>query len=679
MGAAALVCLVVSFTLVSLSAPAFAQLKKGRVFKAEKKTCIDCHKKETRAYKGRKSTHAPVRQDQCETCHLKHGVVGILRLVADDPDLCLACHGPEGEVSLAGGRRIPQGSKASERREYSHPPGDGLKCGACHDPHGSDSSHLLKDVGPVGCLNCHGNESFQGTSRHPPESVDCLTCHDPHGSSIEGSLVKSADSICADCHDGGSPTEVLGHGGGRPAAGSCLSCHTPHASPDEGLLRLTVHPPMAGGGEACGSCHDIGSDAANPFALMAEGPDLCLACHEDPREGSSGGGEGEFRIHVPLAEGECQICHAPHASDQDALLVDAQADLCGTCHEEAVKATSSSAFHAPAKEACTNCHLPHAGGPTFLTVQAPELCTTCHESVTEEAARDHSHPPAAEGECLTCHEPHGSAHAGILRDAPSALCGACHEAVEVALGARFVHAPVVSGDCVACHEPHGSDQETLIVSDLGSSCLGCHENESTSLPDGGRHAPFDEGECLICHSPHSSSRENLLSSEPVILCRSCHEGVEGEVTAESRHAPVIRGQCLSCHGPHGGHEPSFLRREEPKVLCLSCHVDESEQMVQTRGSTHRPFTEGECLTCHNSHVSDHVSLLSESPGVLCASCPDGATQGMTRAHKGLITESTDCTGCHEPHVSENDNLMLTVQHAPFADGDCGACHQGETP
>lgn len=663
-----------------LAAPgAFAQLKKGRVFKAERKTCVECHKKEARDYRSRSSRHTPVQEERCETCHLKHGVVGLLRLTEEDPDLCLICHGPEERRPEGRGRRISQALKAEKRVDFTHPPREGLKCGACHDPHGSENPRLLKEEGPAACLTCHEAAAFRGTSAHPPETVDCLTCHAPHGSASPGSLKTRADTLCMACHDGGTPAEREGHGGETPAGSACLSCHAPHASESDGLLRRNVHAAMAEGGASCGTCHDVGADPQSPFALTASAGELCLGCHEDPREVPAGERGGSFRVHVPLAGAECITCHTPHASDEDALLQQPQITLCGTCHEESEKTTTALSAHAPATEMCTACHLPHAGGTTLLVATAPALCETCHDGVKEQIGRSHAHPPAAEGDCLTCHDPHGSAHKGVLKDAPGALCTACHEQIEMALSARFPHAALSTGGCVSCHEPHGSDEEGLIVGDLSAACLACHTKTAGEFEEAARHAPFTAGECLVCHQPHASSREDLLASEPRLLCESCHDDVAGGVTAASRHLPVVRGKCLSCHGPHGGHEPSLLRRENPKTLCLSCHTEESQMLARADVGQHPPFKEGSCLACHTSHVSDHPGLLAQAPSVLCTTCHDASAPSMTRAHKGLLTPGSDCTGCHEPHASEGEGLLLAFQHAPFGDGKCGDCHRGEAP
>lgn len=667
--------LLLSIAALLCPSAAEAQLRKGRVFKSEKRACTDCHKTELRDYRGRKSTHAPVREGQCESCHQRHGVVGLNRLVSEDPLLCLSCHAPEAKAaataSPGGSDRILPESRLS----VSHPPREGLQCGACHDPHGSELPSLLKQEDPASCLSCHEESAFQGVSKHPEEEVRCLTCHDPHGSERAGHLAQAPDALCGSCHQGTSQAERAAHGGGVPAGSACLSCHAPHASESEGLLRANVHAAMAEGGESCAGCHEIGGEGSASFPLMAEGSDLCLNCHEDPREPPDGAGPG-FAVHVPLAGGECVTCHAPHAADVEGLLQQPQGDLCGTCHEEALKAAEARVPHGPAVGQCSSCHLPHGGDRRLLVRGMPGLCTACHDDLDKETGRSHVHPPAGEGECLTCHQAHGSDHPGILQDAQRALCLACHEDLQDDYNARFTHAPLGTGECSSCHEPHGSEAASLVVDDLGAACLSCHTESAARHAESDRHAPFGAGECLSCHESHSSSREDLLTTEPSLLCGTCHEGVGGEITAASRHLPVLRGQCLSCHGPHGGHKPGLMRRPDSRAICLSCHSEEGRIMSRSDLRQHPPFREGSCLECHAPHVSDHPGLLAGEPGTICTACHDIAAPKMTRAHKGLLQPGADCATCHEPHAGEKEGLVLEVQHAPFLDGDCTACHQG---
>jgi predicted CXXCH cytochrome family protein len=59
--------------------------------------------------------------------------------------------------------------------------------------------------------------------------------------------------------------------------------------------------------------------------------------------------------------------------------------------------------------------------------------------------------------CLACHEPHGSAHAHLLRAEPRALCLSCHQELpgdhDQSAGSKY-------RSCLDCHgQIHGSHKD----------------------------------------------------------------------------------------------------------------------------------------------------------------------------------------------------------------------------
>jgi predicted CXXCH cytochrome family protein len=82
------------------------------------------------------------------------------------------------------------------------------------------------------------------------------------------------------------------------------------------------HPPPAGDGLTCGSCHRPGEDL-----VAARDKGRCFTCHA----------ESSFvAIHRHTAEtlGQCSDCHFPHGGTAPALLKDDPASLCQECHKE---------------------------------------------------------------------------------------------------------------------------------------------------------------------------------------------------------------------------------------------------------------------------------------------------------------------------------------------------------
>ena len=111
--------------------------------------------------------------------------------------------------------------------------------------------------------------------------------------------------------------------------------------------------------------------------------------------------------------------------------------------------------------------------------------------------------------------------------------------------------------------------------------------------------------------------------------------------------------------------------------CFDCHKKEAfAQKV-----VHQPVAQKKCYQCHNPHVAKHEGLLPMEVGKLCVSC-----------HELLAGDHAECISCHDPHTSNQKGLLrqnlsasclachdkieqkFKVEHAPFAKGQCKACH-----
>ncbi|MHC4200036.1 MAG: cytochrome c3 family protein, partial [Planctomycetota bacterium] len=68
----------------------------------------------------------------------------------------------------------------------------------------------------------------------------------------------------------------------------------------------------------CKYCH-ASADPGKRKDVGATEALLCRRCHHDPefKPGISGS-------HVPIRKGRCRVCHDPHGSEEDMLLVKAQ-------------------------------------------------------------------------------------------------------------------------------------------------------------------------------------------------------------------------------------------------------------------------------------------------------------------------------------------------------------------
>jgi predicted CXXCH cytochrome family protein len=98
----------------------------------------------------------------------------------------------------------------------------------------------LKSVADKLCSGCHVDKTaLRAISdrlwlHNPTAKGECLACHDPHQSKFSGVLRKPAEQICQSCHSSASLAALPLHPvDGRP----CLECHNPHMGRDRILLR----------------------------------------------------------------------------------------------------------------------------------------------------------------------------------------------------------------------------------------------------------------------------------------------------------------------------------------------------------------------------------------------------------------------------------------------------------
>ncbi|MBW6512974.1 MAG: cytochrome c3 family protein [Desulfuromonadaceae bacterium] len=224
---------------------------------------------------------------------------------------------------------------------------------------------------------------------------------------------------------------------------SCLDCH-------DDLLEQQYKHAAIDDRDSCTLCHPLADPSQHtptrPGKNVAE---LCWQCH-DAFAGSSA-------THGPVATGECTACHDPHSAAQAKLLRQAQPTLCWSCHDKTVEDAQKiqlpatkplfedkeAILHPPfADGGCNDCHLPHASDqPRLLNAAYPagfyqsystaayELCLNCHDSAAFNAARTltatafrngnlnlhYRHVNKDKGRsCRACHSAHGGYQARLV-------------------------------------------------------------------------------------------------------------------------------------------------------------------------------------------------------------------------------------------------------------------------
>lgn len=136
--------------------------------------------------------------------------------------------------------------------------------------------------------------------------------------------------------------------------------------------------------------------------------------------------------------------------------------------------------------------------------------------------------PIREGECTSCHNPHGSKIQGRLNRPVGNLCLSCHP--DLALHIKedeFQHTPVKQGMCLKCHVPHYANIESLLAGKGATLCKGCHNINNPAMADAHSGIAINKADCTGCHEAHSAENRGLMHK---IL-----------------HAPFKEGNCKRCH------------------------------------------------------------------------------------------------------------------------------------
>lgn len=173
------------------------------------------------------------------------------------------------------------------------------------------------------------------------------------------------DAICYDCHTNISRAFQLG----------------PHA-------RIRIEGAERLGKTGCESCHGAGSlhvqagGGARYIINPGKEPATCFKCHLDVH--------AQFRLprHHPVLEGHmnCVQCHDPHGLDilkpARGLAMARLNETCAECHRE--QSRPFVFVHEALQEGCTVCHQPHGSVNDKMLVQPdPNLCLRCHAQVAD--------------------------------------------------------------------------------------------------------------------------------------------------------------------------------------------------------------------------------------------------------------------------------------------------------
>jgi DmsE family decaheme c-type cytochrome len=275
---------------------------------------------------------------------------------------------------------------------------------------------------------------------------------------------------------------------------ACKTCHADvwfnfFKNPHYKSLASGKEPPEHTGCEGChgpGGAHVAahgGKATIRAFSVMnaSQVLDTCLTCHA--RDFSRA---NIRRSEHTLADVVCSNCHSIHRSPVPKfLLARKQADLCYQCHGS-VRAQFSMPFKHRVNEGfmqCTDCHNPHgAFATTWRSGLKPRMvdqaqldeepCLKCHTD--KRGPFVFEHPSVRVDGCETCHTPHGSMNAKLLRrPVVFTLCLECHNGLGTFGRENNGEFPLSSShnllnprfrQCTTCHvRIHGSNSDLTFL------------------------------------------------------------------------------------------------------------------------------------------------------------------------------------------------------------------------
>ncbi len=179
----------------------------------------------------------------------------------------------------------------------------------------------------------------------------------------EEELKRVSEAILSAGFSGAGTSEPSKFFHGPFAAEECWRCHKLNMSP--GGSRRGKQKGKSGMG--------FRTSMAKKDLLRKPVNQVCLPCHDDFSK-ESPGNEGMW-LHGPVSSGWCVMCHDPHESPyQSLVVVKAIGNICASCHraEDLLADTSEHRYEGPPDEDgaedvvsvdldCTRCHDPHRG------------------------------------------------------------------------------------------------------------------------------------------------------------------------------------------------------------------------------------------------------------------------------------------------------------------------------
>jgi predicted CXXCH cytochrome family protein len=333
-------------------------------------------------------------------------------------------------------------------------------------------------------------------------------------------------------------------------------------------------------------------------------------------------------------------------------------NICLTCHKIGVGVEKGGSRHAALDMGCEACHSIHKTGAKGkhefdfqLKKDTPALCLDCHDAKDPKLIETHQGQPFAAPGCLTCHDPHESTRPKLML--------------------MFVHEPFEAGKdgCAKCHLPAQDGKVVLKTASAKELCLTCHAEKAAQIAKQKVQHPGAASDCTQCHYSHAGNSPGLPKPDAVNACLRCHNDQAKQSKKKHLHQPAFGLGCPTCHEPHGSENAQLLRAKTVNSLCLECHGPDSKPA---------PVKNAHMVTIFNGSVKLPEGYFSAVP-VLPVRYSLGhpvdrhpVTDQMDPGDPTKVRVAINCDSCHQPHASEERNLLVKDQANNIT--FCAGCH-----
>lgn len=598
----------------------------------------------------------------------------------------------------------------------------------CKDCHGADLRGGKTEIGCIdchlssgACASCHGGT--HDISGAPPvglsgETDDTTLAVGAHQTHVTGSGT-SARVECGACHvvpvllgqeghlDGDDIAEVIWGGfadGGMAVwnrdSATCENtyCHGRFSGGD------TTNVPVwnAGDQALCGSCHDVGGNAAtlkgiHPFHVNDVGLS-CAACHANVVDTGLTIVTAELHVNgvADTARLDNSLCDACHG---------AGGESCISCHGGQDNSTGAPPLGLRGEQArserAVGAHTTHlTDGP--MSEGFP--CNTCHKVPTSIDAADHLGTDsvveltwsALAGDQATwdrstetctgtyCHGNFSGGYADfqpVWTDSTAVVCGECHAVAHNVgnLGWKHsFHVQTAGLDCSACHASVVGDGFNLVSLDL-------HINGQVDT------LVADTTLCTACHGDNWGS------------CTSCHGGIDNQTGAPPdglEDETATTDLAVGAHTSHveGGAIGAGMDCDNCHIVPISMddslHLGEGIAEITWGGIAgdsavwNRGLATCSTTYCHGFFAggdSSNAAIWTGADQAACGSCHDAgsdpASLAWSKHDLHVLSYSLGCVECHATVVDDTLGIVDTYLHVNggvetfVRDNNlCGTCH-----